>query len=297
MSIKRFTGERILPFFLTSDAQLERNRFVTFNKSTLKAAYTSYGSVAEGVTRIRHEEYNASYDATVMPLSYADTTFFVTMASAVDVGDLIFPTKDGKGVTATYEVQSMSRVAVPTPVEGESWIVSGSAWDDSAGFEPAAGSLVTYDGEDWVEVTLAEAEGTVIFNVEDGKYYICSTTVWVPTKKAAISGGKGSAGSDVVCYNVSSPAVISREDLPVELNHSSRILISGIADVGAADTSVEVASGVISAGDTVIATIQAATNAIYVTRAVSAAGKITITVSGVGGAGTKVGYIVMRAIV
>lgn len=291
MPIRRFTGERILPLMIDSDAQLERNRFVKVDKATNKVSYTGYGDFASGVTRIRSNDDN--FDTTVLPLDFADTTFFVEVASNVSVGSPIFPIKNGFGVTKSYSVKSMSVLANPgSPEEGDAYIVNGAGWT-----EETAGSIAIYDGAEWEEITLEDAESLVVFNEADGKYYLCDGEKWVETKIAAYSGGIGSPGSSVVCYNVEKSSVVTRESLPSELNQMGKIVATGKATVLAAETSVEIASGDFKATDIVVATLQSAVNSVYVTKAVAEAGKVTLTVSGVPGAGGGiVGYIVIRTI-
>lgn len=295
---RRFVGERILPLMLDADSQLEKNRFVTINRATNKCAYTGYGDKAEGVIRSRSNDDN--YDTTVMPIDFADTTFFITMAGSVSVGSKIIPTKDGKGITPAYDVESMTLLDFPAnPEEGDTYIVFGDDWLDATqdpDFTPAAGSIVQYDGSDWVELKdLEGSEGIAIYNKADGCYYISNGTAWKETAVAAISGGAGLAGSSVVCYNSKVRSVIEEDQIPSIFSHAGRIVAVG-ATTSANDASgtIEIEDGVFAAGDSVFATVKSSTAAAYVIKAVAVDSKITITLSGAGGAGTSVNYIVVR---
>lgn len=62
-----------------------------------------------------------------------------------------------------------------------------------------------------------------------------------------------------------------------------------------ADATVTIAASGVLATDVVIATLSAAANAVYVTKAVCTTDTITVTLSGNGGAGTVVNYMVFRA--
>jgi hypothetical protein len=62
-----------------------------------------------------------------------------------------------------------------------------------------------------------------------------------------------------------------------------------------ADATVTIAAAGVLATDVVVATLSAAANAVYVTKAVCTANTITVTLSGNGGAGTVVNYVVFRA--
>ena len=292
MAIRRFTGERIFPLFLDSDVQLEKNRFVKINTATNKCAYTAFGESADGVTRTRSNDDN--FDTTVMPLDFADTTFFVNMVSAVSVGDKILPSKDGKGVTASYSVKSMTLLDFPgAPDEGDTYVVFGDDWKDEEpdpDYEPVAGTIVQYDGADWVEIgTVAELEGIAIYNETDGKYYISNKTAWVEVKVAAISGGEGLAGATVVCYNITVPSSQSVFDYIGDI-----VAVGSTAPVTHSTGTIDIEDGKFKEGDIVLATLKSADNAIYVTKAVVTDSKLEITLSAAGGESTSVNYIVVR---
>lgn len=64
-----------------------------------------------------------------------------------------------------------------------------------------------------------------------------------------------------------------------------------------ADATVVIAIPGAAATDIATATLRAATNVVYVTKAVLTADTLTVTLSGVGGAGTTVDYMVSRAVI
>lgn len=79
-------------------------------------------------------------------------------------------------------------------------------------------------------------------------------------------------------------------------SHSIIAAGTSAAEVDADATVTVTVTGVV-AGDVAVATLRAAANAVYVTKAVASADTLTVTLSGNGGAGTQVDYIVTRAVI
>jgi hypothetical protein len=288
MAISKFVGVRELPLFLFADSQLERNRFVTITKSTLKSAYTTYGSIAEGVILARGHAEN--FENSVMPLDFVDRTFFVTLARAAAQGDPVFPTVDGKGTTKSYDVVNANSYATPSPSGASYYIVPAGGWSSANN-----NSLAYYNGSAWSYTTVADAIGVVVYNSQNGKYYISNGTAWVTTKIACYAGAAGAVGADIACFVIKKPSIISAEDLPTTLIGGARVVAAGLsASETDADATITVTNSDILATDFATATLKAAANAVYVTKAVCTAGTLTITLSGNGGAGTIVNYAIFR---
>lgn len=79
-------------------------------------------------------------------------------------------------------------------------------------------------------------------------------------------------------------------------SHSIIAAGTSAAEVDADATVTITITGAV-AGDVAVVTLRAAANAVYVTKAVLTADTLTVTLSGNGGAGTQVDYIVIRAVV
>lgn len=76
---------------------------------------------------------------------------------------------------------------------------------------------------------------------------------------------------------------------------SHRVVAAGITAAETdADAAVTITDANIDDQDVILATLAAAANAVYVTKAVCTVGGATITLSGNGGAGTQVNYVVYR---
>lgn len=285
---KRYSGERILPLWADADAQLEKNRFAKINTTTLKASYTDYGDFADGVVRQRSNDDD--YDTTVMPLDFVDTTFFVEMASSVSKGDFVFPSADGKGVAKSHDVVSMSVMSEPDPAEACKYVVPASEWGGENG-----GALAEFDGTEFTYTPASELAGVVVYDESRSKYFICDGEDWLETKKAAIAGADGVSGSHIVCYELKKASAISIEDVPLNLLANGNIVVAG-KTASANDTSgtITVEDARILAGDLIFATVITADASVYVRKAVATENTATITLSGAGGTGTSVGYIIIR---
>lgn len=101
------------------------------------------------------------------------------------------------------------------------------------------------------------------------------------------------------CANPSATGFIVLDPaLKAASNPSHSIIAAGLsaAEVDA-DATVTITVAGVAATDVVTATLSAAANAVYVTKAVCTADTITVTLSGNGGAGTVVNYQVSRAVI
>ncbi|MBZ0158399.1 MAG: hypothetical protein K8I29_19550 [Alphaproteobacteria bacterium] len=101
---------------------------------------------------------------------------------------------------------------------------------------------------------------------------------------------------DQVHANVAGTGLAQHADGSLKLA-TARIFAIGTTEAAndATGTIAITATGVL-ATDVVVVTLRASTNVVYVLKAVPTPDTITVTLSGAGGAGTQVDYVVLRAV-
>jgi hypothetical protein len=156
---------------------------------------------------------------------------------------------------------------------------------------------VTMAGTTWVSGTLAFRSLSHVFIGADGIAFDAGVTsqydqqVQADEKSEVLAYAtyaQSTAGSTVECFLLPQPVGLVEGESP-QVYH-----VSSVAYGGGATTTTATVKGV-AATDAIQATLNAATNAVYVTKAErTAADTITITFSGDPGASTKVGLTVWR---
>lgn len=270
-------GMRIGPLFRKASAVLERHRLVTINKSTQVAAYAGCGSVPEGYT---HERGRADA-VSVERLDTLDRTFMLTIDNTVAIGDAIVPVTDGKGRAKDYTVINRITASAPGgPSNGDKYLVPAAGWGGAH-----ANAIASYT-TDWTYVDMdGDTADTVIYDSKDKMYYTWNGTAWVASKVACYSNAVGTAGDDVECLKTSI--------VPTDV--VGKIVACGFsASETDANAEVVISDSRIQAGDYGFAQVAAGANAVYVLRAVVTANTLTVTLSGNGGAGTILSYLVAR---
>lgn len=109
------------------------------------------------------------------------------------------------------------------------------------------------------------------------------------------SGTSGSASFDL--QGVVSPGSITATELDSSILPSHVVKFAGLSTAeNDDDAQVVISQAGVLATDIAICTLYSATNDVYVKKAVCSANTITVTLSGNGGASTRVAYQVLRAV-
>ena len=286
-----YKGEKLLPLSLTAAAQLERNRAVTITDAGVPA-YTTYGSVARGVTRVRGNVND--YQIEVLPLDFVDKTFTLGVVGTVAAGALLFPADAVgrvKGLASATPIISRSEGEEATPTEGDLYIVpTGIDWEAGTNQE----KIATRGAAAWTYASAAV--GDTYYVTDEGCYVTWNGTAWVITKVVAIAAEAGVSGEDVTCYRpAASPADLTNDNLADAIKLGTRIVCAGLSVAESdADASVVISDDRIAVGDIVVASVAAQAGTASIQKAVVTANTITVTLSGNGGAGTIIAYIVCR---
>jgi hypothetical protein len=282
---------------------LERNRFATIAKETNTAAYAGAGSEVDGVITAR----SANSKVSVYPVSSKKRTFLIKLLSAVSRGDALFPAPNGQAVTSSYnvirgvttqpELSADATYLLPAVPSGTNWAGKGNAvaiYDNSA----------TTDKWSFVEVSETKNVGLTVYVSEEGKYYTWNGTAWVLAKVAAYANEAGVVGDEIEAYRSKDLDRANSDMLPANCNFGIALMGASTAEEDS-DAEVVVSDNRIAADDIAIVTIAGQTGEasggdsptpVYVVKAVCTAGKLTVTLSGDGGAGTVINYIIVRSL-
>lgn len=290
-----FRGYRVDELQCACSGTLERNRFATITKATNTAAYAGAGDEVDGVITAR----SANNKVSVYPVSSKKRTFLIKLLSAVSRGDALFPAPNGQAVKSSYDVirgvtaePTLSADAVyllPAEPTGTNWAGKGNAvaiYDHSA----------TTDKWSFVEVSETKNVGLTVYVDEEGKYYTWNGTAWVLAKVAAYANEAGVAGDEIEAYRSKDLDRANSDMLPANCNFGIALMGSSTAETDA-DAEVVVSDNRIAAGDIAIVTIAdqaGGATPVYVVKAVCTDGTLTVTLSGNGGAGTVINYIIVR---
>lgn len=296
-----FRGYRVDELQCACSGTLERNRFATINKATNTAAYAGAGNEVDGVITAR----SANNKVSVYPVSSKKRTFLIKLLSAVSRGDALFPAPNGQAVTSSYNV-IRGVTAIPTPSADAVYLLpaepSGTGWTGHGN----AVAIYTHEGTKWayVDVSATKNVGLTVYVSEEGKYYTWNGTAWVLAKVAAYANEAGVVGDEIEAYRSKDLDRVNSDMLPANCNFGIALMGSSTAETDA-DASVVVSDNRIVAGDIAIVTIAGqtgkagagdTTTPAYVVKAVCTAGKLTVTLSGDGGAGTVINYIIVRSL-
>jgi hypothetical protein len=290
MSIRAQVGERILPLQLTAASQLLINRLVKLTAGV--PSYATYGEVVAGVTRATGDAND--YVVTAFPLDQINTTFFVTLASSIAAHSPLFASADGKVRGAAYTFVDRSQKDRPSPSANAVYIVPAGAWATGGA---TAGQIATYThvGTSWAYAD--PAAGALGYITEEGRYIVYNGSAWVDAKIVAYACEEGVAGETISAYVMNRTRLLTREDFPTSLDQCVRFVCAGKSTSETdADASVVISDGRIVSGDAAIVTVVAQAGTATIQKAVVTAGTITVTLSGNGGAGTILSYIVFRSL-
>lgn len=276
---------------------LEQNRLVNITKSTCTAAYSSYGSVSEGVTTTRSGlTIGGTEVVTVLPLASLFSTFFVKCHRTVTKGAALFPSLSGQVVASEYTASTRGVAAQPSLSANATYLlpatVTGTQWEghgNAVYVYTHAGTVHTF-----IDVSGTANLGLTVYISDEKKYYTWNGSAWVIAKSCAISNDNGAVGAEVEAYNVADPVRTTIDSLPSNLNYG--FPIAGQYSGNPGGTTVTILDSRILAGDKVLCTINAGTSTGYIIRAVQTAGTITITLSADTGAGTLITWAVLRAL-
>lgn len=296
-----FRGYRVDELQCACSGTLERNRFAIITKATNTAAYAGAGSEVDGVITAR----SANNKVSVYPVSSKKRTFLIKLLSNVSRGDALFPATNGQAVKSSYNV-IRGVTALPNLSADATYLLpavpTGTGWEDHGN----AVAIYTQADQKWSFVDVSETAnvGLTVYVSEEGKYYTWNGTAWVLAKVAAYANEAGVAGDEIEAYRSKDLDRVNSDMLPANCNFGIALMgTSAVEDD--ADASVVVLDNRIAAGDKAIVTIADQTGAAgeggtttpaYVVKAVCTAGKLTVTLSGNGGAGTVINYIIVRSL-
>ena len=286
-----YRGPQKYPINLYAASQLERNRFVKITSGV--PAYTGVGEVPAGY--ITSRGHATDYAVGVTPLDAADGSFLINLATAVAANGAIFSGASGKGTGLTYTALNRSEQDVPgAPSTGQIFLVPAAGWTSVAS---SANKIATYGAASFSYT--APSAGDVVYVAEEGIYLQYSGSAWVNVSPVAKAIEAGAAGADVACYRISERAPLARADFPSTLNQGALIVCAGKSAAETdSDAAVTILDGRILSTDLAVCTANAGTTgaSLPIVKAVCTAGTLTITLSGNGGAGTSINYIVFRSL-
>lgn len=284
-----YRGYRREELQCTTTSVLERNRFVSITKATNTAAYSTYGSVVDGIVSHR----STSESVSVYPINSLLRTSLIQIARAVIKGSYLFPVADGKAVSSEYTASTRAVAAEPTLSANATYLLPATVTGDNWATHGNAVGVYTHATTSWafVDVSATVNLGLTIYLSNEKRYVSWNGTAWVTAVPAAIANETGSVGNEIECYNLNDFKIAS---LPANLVYAAPIVGQYSGTPGAA--SVTILDARIEAGDLVICTVQAYTNASYILKAVCTAGTLTVTFNTDPGASTKFTYAIIRAI-
>lgn len=287
-----FRGYRVDELQCACSGTLERNRFASITKATNTAAYAGAGSEVDGVITAR----SANSKVSVYPVSSKKRTFLIKLLSAVDRGDALFPATNGQAVKSSYDVIS-GVTALPNLSADAVYLLpavpTGSGWADHGN----AVAIYTHEGTKWayVDVSATANVGLTVHVSAEGKYYTWNGTAWVLAKVAAYANEAGVVGDEIEAYRSKDLDRVNSDMLPANCNFGIALMGASVAE-NDVNASIVVLDNRIAAGDKAIVTIAAQAGTAAVLKAVCTAGTLTVTLSGNGGAGTVINYIIVRSL-
>jgi hypothetical protein len=132
--------------------------------------------------------------------------------------------------------------------------------------------------------------GTTIY-INEGSATSCSfSAVSSASAVATVTGGTG-----ITAATVGAGVTVS-SSTGYTPTHIVKFAGSSTPEVDIDSSVVVTVTGALAASDIALAVVKAATNAVYVTKAVVTNDTLTVTLSGAGGAGTSVYYEILRAV-
>ena len=288
-----FKGWREQELLCSCATTLERNRLIDINKATGVATYSGPGSEPAGVTRAR----SRNDLATIYPIASKTRSFLVKIASDVAAGDLLFPASNGMAVKSSHTVVTSGLKAEPTLSANATYRVpEGATGDHWLGKDNA---VAVYDKTE-TKWTFIEADvGLTILDSSTGKYLSWDGEAWVLATPVAYANEAGVSGAEIEAYQISDMGRISGVFTPEEMNFGIVLMGQGTPEA-ASPTAVVVLDARIKAGDVAFVTIAGQTGdnnvMAHIVKAVCTAGELTITLSGDGGAGTVINYMIVRGL-
>lgn len=261
-----------------------RNRLMVVTKATGKAAYATYGSVADGCTTYVDVEA-ADQRVAIYPLSGLRETFFLNALTAITKGALVFPATDGKVVASSYTAIAGITAVPGSPTEGDTYLLpavpTGTGWEDHANAIAIRGASTW----SYVDVDATTNLGLTVYLSDERRYYTWNGTAWVVATPAAVAMEAAVAGQDFVCYNLADATRLSVANMPAEFGFGAKLAIAASGAGGAAAASV--LDNRVLTTDKFAVCLQSVANAVYLrTVTCSTAGTITCTFSADPGAWT-----------
>lgn len=272
-------GYRVGPLLTNVSSVLERNRLVVLDTATLIASYAGIGSEPVGYLGVR----SSASKAAINLLAAFEGTFLLTIGNSCAMGASLVGVSDGKVRAADYTV--IDSVTASAPVDA---LAKAIYRVPAAGWSSAHKNSIAIMGPlDWSYVDMdTDTKDTVIYDTASKTFYVWDGTAWVSGKFVCYAKEAAVAGDSVECF-LTKPVVTSV--------NFSEVVLCGLSTAEADDdNSVVVSNTAILATDIAFAVVKASTAAVYVTKAVVAAGSLTVTLSGDGGAGTVIQYVIIR---
>lgn len=294
-----FKGWREQELLCSCKTVLERNRLININKATGAATYSGPGSEPAGVTRAR----SRNDLATIYPIASKTRSFLIKIASNVSVGDLLFPAANGMAVNSSYTVVTSGLAVEPSLSADAVYLVPAGASGDNWADKDNAVAIYTHSATEpkwtFIEVAADNNVGLTILDSSTGKYLSWKGTAWVLATPVAYANEAGVSGAEIEAYQISDMGRISGVFTPEEMNFGI-VLMGQSASETDVDKKVVVSDTRIKADDVAFVTIAGqagnGTDMAYIVKAVCTAGKLTITLSGNGGAGTVINYMIVRGL-
>ena len=298
-----FKGWREQELLCSCATTLERNRLIDIDKATGVATYSRPGSEPAGVTRAR----SRNNLATIYPIASKTRSFLVKIASNVKAGDLLFPATDGMAVSSSHTVVTSGLQEEPSLSADAVYLVPADATGDN--WQGKDNAVAVYDnsatGDKWtfIEVDADNNVGLTILDSSTGKYLSWNGTAWVLATPVAYANEAGVSGAEIEAYQISDMGRISGVFTPEGMNFGI-VLMGQSASETDADAEVVVSDARIKAGDVAFVTIAGQAGVIdegetvmaHIVKAVCEAGTLTITLSGNGGEGTVINYMIVRGL-
>lgn len=272
-----------LPF--TAASALERGRVVSLTRSTNTVAYATPGSTPYGITDARGSDTLCS----AFPLDNLEGSVFVEAAGTIAKGGELIVGLAGKVIGKTYTVLTRSHVAAPTGTEGDIELVPHAGWSGHADAIAIKGASAW----SYVDVAAGDAGLYSVYVADEGIYLVWNGTAWVRTYVVGYALEAAIVGQLFAMEN--SKVVIARANQSSPM--AMQIVCGGLsASENDSNAEVAITHDLVLATDIVIATVKAQAGTATVLKAVCSSKAITVTLSGNGGAGTVVQYVVFRAL-
>jgi hypothetical protein len=290
MSIRSQVGEQLLPIQLTAASQLLINRFVKLTAGV--PAYAGPGEIVFGVTRSIGDAND--YRTIVHPLDQIDKTFFIRLGGTVAAHDPLFVSTSGVAKTSAYTFVDRSQADRPSPGADAVYIVPAGAWSTGGA---TANQIATYTHVGTVWAYADPTTGDVGYITEEARYVIYNGSAWVDAYPVAYACEEGVSGEEISAYVNGNTRVLTRKDLPSSIGANLLFKCAGSStSENDADASVVITDGRILSTDKAMATIAAQAGTATILKAVCTAKTLTITLSGNGGAGTVINYMIFNSL-